>query len=262
MSPSATSSTGGVGNLQDRLARSRNRANCLCGGATASASAAELAMASIRRYSGRCTCLRVVGDPREPSAQLGSSRQLTFLIEDSTDRGGISLSDNEHSNSMAALTAAGKHDETLPSCGMRPAKRGVNWRRWAASFHCATLSRRQDRMAKKSSPGAPDSVERLREENATLGAAVQARDDFISVAAHELRNPMTPLVGHIELLRRHARTAGDVVPAQIVAGIERLDVIVHCYIKRTTALLDISRLTKGSFDLLLPRSMYRPQSMI
>jgi two-component system OmpR family sensor kinase len=106
-------------------------------------------------------------------------------------------------------------------------------------------------MAKKSSPSAPDSVERLREENATLRAAVKARDDFISVAAHELRNPMTPLVGHIELLRRHARNAGAAVPAQIVAGIERLDVIVHRYIKRTTVLLDISRLTTGRFQLVV-----------
>jgi signal transduction histidine kinase len=104
---------------------------------------------------------------------------------------------------------------------------------------------------KKRSTSAADRVERLREENATLRAAVQARDDFISVAAHELRNPMTPLVGQIELLRRNARIAGEAVPAQIMAGIERLDVIVSRYIKRTTILLDISRLTTGKFRLVV-----------
>jgi hypothetical protein len=70
-----------------------------------------------------CPCLRVVGDPREPPAQPDSSRQLFLLIEGSVDRGSIGLSDNEHPNSMAARMVAGKLDVTLPSYGMRPAKR-------------------------------------------------------------------------------------------------------------------------------------------
>jgi two-component system, OmpR family, sensor kinase len=83
----------------------------------------------------------------------------------------------------------------------------------------------------------------LREENAVLRAAVRARDDFISVAAHELRNPMMPLVGQISLLRKAARLGGGAVPDRIVRGIERLDFIVRRYIRRSTTLLDISRLT-------------------
>jgi hypothetical protein len=81
-----------------------------------------------RRPSGNapivCPRFRVVGDPREPPAQLDSSRQLSLLIEDSADRGSIGLSDNEHPNSMAVRTVAGKLGVTLPSYGMRPAKRG------------------------------------------------------------------------------------------------------------------------------------------
>ncbi len=41
-------------------------------------------------------------------------------------------------------------------------------------------------------------VERLRRHVAELAAAVEARDTFIAVAAHELRNPMQPMIGHIE----------------------------------------------------------------
>ena len=55
-----------------------------------------------------CPRLRVVGDPREPPAQLDSSRQLSVLVEDSADRGSIGLGDNEHPGSMAARTEAGK----------------------------------------------------------------------------------------------------------------------------------------------------------
>jgi signal transduction histidine kinase len=95
----------------------------------------------------------------------------------------------------------------------------------------------------------PKSIDRLLEENAALRAAVRARDDFISVAAHELRNPMTPLVGQISLLRKAARLAGGTVPERIVQGIERLELIVRRYIRRTTTLLDISRLTSGKFHL-------------
>jgi two-component system OmpR family sensor kinase len=94
-----------------------------------------------------------------------------------------------------------------------------------------------------------ESIASLREENARLRAAVRARDDFISVAAHELRNPMTPLVGQIDLLRKAAQLAGGAVPDRIVQGIERLDFIVRRYIRRTTILLDISRLTSGNFRL-------------
>jgi two-component system OmpR family sensor kinase len=91
----------------------------------------------------------------------------------------------------------------------------------------------------------------LREENAALRMEVKARDDFISIAAHELRNPMTPMVGQIGLLRKSANKAGNAVPPDIARGIERLDMIVRRYMRRTTALLDIARLTSGNFRLHL-----------
>ena len=40
----------------------------------------------------------------------------------------------------------------------------------------------------------------LQRRNVELMEAVAARDTFIAVAAHELRNPMTPMIGQIELL--------------------------------------------------------------
>jgi signal transduction histidine kinase len=104
---------------------------------------------------------------------------------------------------------------------------------------------------KQAASDMPASIEGLREEIATLRAAVRARDDFISIAAHELRNPMTPLVGQISLLRKNARAVGTAVPEHITRGIERLDLIVRRYIRRTTTLLDISRLTSGKFQLSL-----------
>jgi signal transduction histidine kinase len=45
----------------------------------------------------------------------------------------------------------------------------------------------------------------------TLRQSVRARDDFIAIAAHELRNPMTPIVGVAELALIAARKDGECV---------------------------------------------------
>src|ERR1700722_14346753 len=43
---------------------------------------------------------------------------------------------------------------------------------------------------------------RLITEVARLTEAIEARDAFLAVAAHELRNPMTPIIGGIQILAR------------------------------------------------------------
>ena len=48
-------------------------------------------------------------------------------------------------------------------------------------------------------------IEQLRCRIIELTAAVEARDTFIAIAAHELRNPMTPIIGQIDLLLRSAQ---------------------------------------------------------
>ena len=45
----------------------------------------------------------------------------------------------------------------------------------------------------------------LRRRNTELAEAVAARDTFIAVAAHELRNPMTPMIALVELLLSSVR---------------------------------------------------------
>ena len=82
---------------------------------------------------------------------------------------------------------------------------------------------------------------------AELRAAVAARDNFIAVAAHELRNPMTPIVGQVELLLARARREG--ASAATITGLERLELSVGHYVRRATALLEISRLNAGQMRL-------------
>lgn len=77
-----------------------------------------------------------------------------------------------------------------------------------------------------------------------LTAAVCARDSFIAVAAHELRNPMTPIIGHIELLMSAVR-AGRSSLAQVEQGLERIQQSVRRYVKRADILLEVSRIASG-----------------
>ena len=73
-----------------------------------------------------------------------------------------------------------------------------------------------------------------------LRAAIAARDEFIAIAAHELRNPMTPIVGQVQLLLSRARRE-QASPA-LLQGLEMLEMAVDHYVRRATTLLEITRL--------------------
>ncbi len=93
-------------------------------------------------------------------------------------------------------------------------------------------------------------VEKLRREIAELAAAIAARDTFIAVAAHELRNPMQPIIGQIELLLNGIR-AGRCPPDQVQLRLERVQHAMRHYMKRAGVLLDVSRITSGKLQLEL-----------
>lgn len=86
--------------------------------------------------------------------------------------------------------------------------------------------------------------ERLIEE---LRAAIAARDEFIAIAAHELRNPMTPIVGQVQLLLSRARR--EQASPILLQGLETLEIAVDHYMKRATTLLEITRLNAEQVKL-------------
>jgi two-component system OmpR family sensor kinase len=89
----------------------------------------------------------------------------------------------------------------------------------------------------------------LRQQVEVLREAVRARDDFIAIAAHELRNPMTPLSGLTELALAAARRAAGTCPPRVTELLERLHQAVQEYIGRATRLLDISRVETDNLQL-------------
>jgi two-component system, OmpR family, sensor kinase len=94
----------------------------------------------------------------------------------------------------------------------------------------------------------PTEIEQLKRRIAELEEAVAARDNFLATAAHELRNPMTPILGQVERLNRMV-SRGSWNAAQIGAGLDLVEQLVRLFIKRSTMLLDVSRMTSGKLVL-------------
>lgn len=77
----------------------------------------------------------------------------------------------------------------------------------------------------------------------------RAKDEFISVVAHELRNPLTSLRGNLQLLQRRFRKRAD---EEMHADIERIDSVitqVDRIADLVSRMLDVSRVDLGSLDV-------------
>jgi len=83
-------------------------------------------------------------------------------------------------------------------------------------------------------------------------AAIAARDQFLSVAAHELRTPVTSITGFTELLRREIH---GVAPdqARVVRFVERLTSASGRLATLVEDVLDVSRIRLGQLPLRLHR---------
>src|SRR5690348_10051016 len=86
----------------------------------------------------------------------------------------------------------------------------------------------------------------LLKENQALREAVRARDEFLAIAAHELRSPMHALMLQIASAIALARRASE---EELLHRLERMRVVLDRYVKRASLLLDISRINAANIDL-------------
>src|ERR1700693_6382314 len=82
-------------------------------------------------------------------------------------------------------------------------------------------------------------IEELRE-------AIRVRDDFLAIATHELRNPLTPILLGLQLIRA-AEKSGD--SAKLMHQLDRLERQVKHFVARTNTLLEVAQITSGKFHL-------------
>lgn len=77
----------------------------------------------------------------------------------------------------------------------------------------------------------------------------RAKDEFISVVAHELRNPLTSLRGNLQLLQRRFRKRDDETVDQDVERIDSIITQVDRIADLVSRMLDVSRVDLGSLDV-------------
>lgn len=89
-------------------------------------------------------------------------------------------------------------------------------------------------------------LSRIEAQSTELKHAVRMRDEFLTIASHELKTPLTPLQLQIQTLMREAqrdRAAG------VMRRTELIDRQVHRLAKLVDDLLDLSRLSNRKIDL-------------
>jgi two-component system cell cycle sensor histidine kinase/response regulator CckA len=91
--------------------------------------------------------------------------------------------------------------------------------------------------------------EQLRREVAERRRAEEARDHFLSVAAHELKTPLTSLRGFTQLLLRLTETRGPVDPRRLRQALSTIEQQSVKLSRLVSQLLDVSRLEAGRLVL-------------
>jgi signal transduction histidine kinase/ActR/RegA family two-component response regulator len=86
--------------------------------------------------------------------------------------------------------------------------------------------------------------EKLSELAEALKAADQRKDEFLAMLAHELRNPLAPIMNWLEILKRSGGEAEMTIKARTM--MERQ---VHHLVRLVDDLLDVSRITRGRLEL-------------
>jgi two-component system, OmpR family, sensor kinase len=82
-------------------------------------------------------------------------------------------------------------------------------------------------------------IEELRE-------AIRVRDDFLAIATHELRNPLTPILLGLQLIRAAEKSKAG---AKLMHELDRLERQIKHFVARTNTLLEVAQITSGKFHL-------------
>jgi signal transduction histidine kinase len=88
-----------------------------------------------------------------------------------------------------------------------------------------------------------------------LRDAVAARDAFIAIAGHELRNPMGAVMIAATSLAHRAAHTEEVVPEWLAPRLDSLERQARLFVRRATAILDVSRISTGHLRLE-PETVY------
>ena len=92
-------------------------------------------------------------------------------------------------------------------------------------------------------------LERERAARAAAEAALRARDEFLSIAAHELKTPLTSLKAVVQLTARRLEKQGSFDPSRLDRALRTVEQQTDKLARLVTQLLDISRIEAGQFAI-------------
>ena len=85
--------------------------------------------------------------------------------------------------------------------------------------------------------------------------AIHVRDEFLSIASHELKTPLTPLKLQLQLLSKQLREhTANLSPEKIMKIMDNSDKQLNRLSRLIEDLLDVSRITSGKFKLNLQKT--------
>jgi signal transduction histidine kinase len=146
-------------------------------------------------------------------------------------------------------------DETLPELASRvgqllaarmkeSAEKGAAVE--AANAELRSLTQNLDLIVRQRTRALAESESQLRRKNVELDRLIRLRGEFIAIAAHELRTPMTSLVGYLDLFTEKVLPDLGVEPRRQLTSLHRS---AHRLKRLVEDMLDVSRLETGSFTL-------------
>jgi signal transduction histidine kinase len=90
---------------------------------------------------------------------------------------------------------------------------------------------------------------RMRELYEEAQAAVQTRDEFLSIASHELKTPLSSLKLHVQMLKRLAeKNPADIPTAVLLPKLGNAEKQIFRLTRLIEDLLDVSRIQNNKFD--------------
>lgn len=94
-----------------------------------------------------------------------------------------------------------------------------------------------------------DALDAERSARQDAESALQIREEFVSIAAHELKTPLTSLIGRAQLALKRLRTAGTDEPAKLDKLMESVVTQADKLSRLVGQLLDVSRLKGGKLSI-------------